>query len=759
MNFSGTHEVRMLGPAGISAGYFDNYEAALAAVENEPSQYRAAYLSLNPIRPELVSSRLNPSSLVVSRNTASDQDILRRVRLLLDLDPPRPAGSNSTDGEKQAAREQTDALRTYLDSRGWPAPMLADSANGWHLLYHIELPNDDDSTTLVKAMLTRLKSLFPMLDAGNYNAARVCKLHGSWARKGEHTEGRPWRRSAIVEYGDDRSVTEAQLRELAPVQPEATRRILIERPDDVKLTGLIGFCNHYGVVMRSEPREIQGGWQIDVECPWVDEHSSESPRDTVVSFVAGLGNGFRCFHAHCAERRWRDFRAEVERRNPGLPSYYGKLPPMTHADVARDFVAKRDDFVTLYDQENETAVWLPGTRWSLGDPKDGLLRKAIRNHLNGLFERYDDPKRTALKAAPFVTGVLSEVRPLLPPKSIADFDNDLGLLPLPHGKIADLRTGTIREMRREDCQTRRLAVVPAEMPTPTWDRFLREVTCDDTELACYIERLMALAITGSSPHRLVFFHGGGRNGKGTLLRLMEKILRADTFTATIRPEELQRAGDDSRKRLFAKLRGKRLAFNAESVKGESLDWTLLKLLSGGDSLSGARLYENETAFVPTHSLIVLTNDRPLLPSVTSAVRGRLRFVPFNATFDGREDLTLETRLAEEAPGVLWRLICLCPPLLAGESDSPPCAVLDATNDLLDENDVSAGFIEECLEADSDGVTTLEDMRAAIIRWGRGDMDRVMAGVRARWPYGRKRIAGQTHQVRGLIGVRIRRKEG
>ena len=133
-------------------------------------------------------------------------------------------------------------------------------------------------------------------------------------------------------------------------------------------------------------------------------------------------------------------------------------------------------------------------------------------------------------------------------------------------------------------------------------------------------------------------------------------------------------------------------------------------------------------------------------------------MPFSATFDGREDLTLENRLAEEAPGVLWRLIRLCPALMAGEADKPPVAVLDATDDLLDENDVSAGFIEECLEPDSDSVTTLEDMRAAVIRWGRGDLDRVMTGVRARWPHGRKRLPGRTHQVRGLVGVRIRRKE-
>ena len=45
--FFGTHEVRLVRPAGIAVGYFDDLEAALRAVENEPTQYKAAYFTLN----------------------------------------------------------------------------------------------------------------------------------------------------------------------------------------------------------------------------------------------------------------------------------------------------------------------------------------------------------------------------------------------------------------------------------------------------------------------------------------------------------------------------------------------------------------------------------------------------------------------------------------------------------------------------------------------------------------------------------------
>lgn len=764
--FQGVHEVRVLRPSGIAVGYFDSWDAALRTIENEPSPYKAAYFTLNPIHPGKLpaSITVNPQTLTPTRNTAGDGDMLCRTLLLVDLDPVRKPGNNSTDSEKQSAGDEAERVREYLNSRNWPEPVICDSGNGWHLQYRIELPNDEHATELVRGALARLKQLFPMVDAGNFNASRLCKLYGSWARKGEHSEERPWRRSAIVEAGSGVVVTEEQLRSLVPASltvPASPRQA-----EDVKLSSLLGFLDHYGVATRSDPREVTGGWQVEIECPWSAEHSSESPRDTVVSFIAGIGNGFKCFHSHCTDRRWRDFRAEMEKRNPGLTPYYGKLPTMTHSDIARDFVRTHDDFVSIYDRANETGVWLPGTHWRLEDPKDANLRRAIRRHLDDLHGRYPEPEagqrdgRRALKQSAFVTGVLAEVKPWLPPKSEADFDADPALLPLPYGKVADLRFGTIREMKREDCLTRRLKVMPEEMPTPRWDRFLQEITCGDDELAAYIQRLMALSISALALHLLIFFYGSGRNGKGVLLRLLEKILRNDTYTASIRPEEVayRGGGEERNKRLMGRLKGKRLAFTSETV-GNTLDWTLLKMLTGGDSLTGAKLYENDSAFAPTHTLVLTTNERPVLPA-TAAIKGRLRFVPFRADFSNHEDLALERTLEGEMPGILSRLIKTAPEVFGG--DNPPAAVLEATEDVMDENDIARPFIEECLQADPEAVTPAPEMEAAIQRWmgksleiGSPEVKRVMEGVRARWHAGRKRIAGHPNPVRGLVGVRLR----
>jgi hypothetical protein len=78
MKFFGIHEVRLLRPNGVAAGYFNDWHAALRAVENENTGYKAAYFTLNPINVP-AACRLNPQVLSPSRNTASDSDIARRV--------------------------------------------------------------------------------------------------------------------------------------------------------------------------------------------------------------------------------------------------------------------------------------------------------------------------------------------------------------------------------------------------------------------------------------------------------------------------------------------------------------------------------------------------------------------------------------------------------------------------------------------------------------------------------------------------------
>lgn len=208
-------EVRCLGkrPNGSKitlSGYFDAShlrEAATCAVEQTANPLiSAVYWTLNPLNPTLLarcSYRLQP---IGPGEGPNDSDVIRRRWMLIDCDPIRPAGVSATDAEKAASMWVASSIIDWLASRGYPLPVVADSGNGFHLLYRIDepsgmLPNGDDSSMLIKQSLRAIAARFttPAIDVDTsvFNAARICKLYGTFARKGDSTADRPHRRSFI----------------------------------------------------------------------------------------------------------------------------------------------------------------------------------------------------------------------------------------------------------------------------------------------------------------------------------------------------------------------------------------------------------------------------------------------------------------------------------------------------------------------------------------------------------------------------------
>jgi hypothetical protein len=182
-----------------------------AAVESWTA--KGTYFTLNPLKPDL-------------NKTAKDADVLERHWLLVDVDAVRGVTGvqNATEAEKQAAIELGHAIRDSLTDLGWPRPIVIDSGNGGHLLYWIELPNDDASRDLVKAVLTELARRFDTnaakVDTSVFNAARISKLPGTVVRKGPHSPERPYRVARLIELPEGGEiVTRERLEALRP-KPE-----------------------------------------------------------------------------------------------------------------------------------------------------------------------------------------------------------------------------------------------------------------------------------------------------------------------------------------------------------------------------------------------------------------------------------------------------------------------------------------------------------------------------------------------------------
>jgi hypothetical protein len=156
---------------------------------------KGAYFTLNPLKPGVL-TRGGPANQLRKARTgmsARAADVARRRWLFVDGDPTRPSDCSATDAEKALARARVLLVRDYLTGLGWPLPVLADSGNGFHLLYLIDLPADDGD--LVKRVLRTLAKRFNdkdvEIDAKVHDAPRITKLYGSKACKGADTPERP----------------------------------------------------------------------------------------------------------------------------------------------------------------------------------------------------------------------------------------------------------------------------------------------------------------------------------------------------------------------------------------------------------------------------------------------------------------------------------------------------------------------------------------------------------------------------------------
>lgn len=66
------------------------------------------------------------------------------------------------------------------------------------------------------------------------------------------------------------------------------------------------FLNAHGIAYNV--RERQGGLQYIVRCPWEHLHSSRSKAESAVFVYPDGRPGFKCMHAHCADKHWHEFR-------------------------------------------------------------------------------------------------------------------------------------------------------------------------------------------------------------------------------------------------------------------------------------------------------------------------------------------------------------------------------------------------------------------------------------------------------------------
>ncbi|MGE3109816.1 MAG: YfjI family protein [Phycisphaerales bacterium] len=313
------------------SGYFmyQRVDEAARLIAELDAQERATgiYVTINPVNPALV-ARADHRINADAKQTTSDADVTRRRWLPIDIDPVRPSGISSSNEEHALAEQRARDIVAYLRDLGWPEPVVADSGNGFHVLYAIDLAVDEDG--LVQRVLEALADRFDddcvKIDRKVFNPARIWKAYGTVARKGDPTDDRPHRRAQIRQVPvDPVAVPIEMLTALGDIRaanapPTSESAASAKGPSasfDLPAWLARSRLTYSGPTpWRDKHGQPGERWALDV-CPWNSEHADRS------AFVVRFANGAisaGCHHNGCAGKGWHELRDIVE---PGWRSRAG----------------------------------------------------------------------------------------------------------------------------------------------------------------------------------------------------------------------------------------------------------------------------------------------------------------------------------------------------------------------------------------------------------------------------------------------------
>lgn len=736
------------------SGYYNDPRTLAFHAAQLQHQAHGIYFIPNRINPALLARAQNKSRALGKRDpTTADHDIKRRLWFLLDLDPVRPSGISSSQLEKDAALAKAEQVREYLKRLGFPLPLFADSGNGAHLNYRVDLPPQDGQ--LLQRCLSALDARFTddivAIDQTVFNPSRIWKLYGTWARKGDNTEDRPHRPARLldvpnkleivsVELLEALAVTHAEAKSTSPPKKLRTRLPSppTQRSDDWLSNWM---AKHLPEAKEPEPWKGKGRKWILPVCPWNADHSDSS------AYVAQQPDGkiaAGCHHNGCYGKNWHSLRELLE---PGWREKREKLKkktqkkktpqPCTPEEARLLFnpgrTTHQGNAERLMEQYGEDLHYNPawgwiawnGQKWVIDQGHEEQLYKqmaktiyfeaAEENDSSRREEIWKWAKRSedrsimagSLKMAESEEGVRRET---------TDFDQRPMLLTVANGTV-NLETGELQPYRREDLLTKQISVeYDPNAECPTFLSFLDRIFESEASMVEFIQRAVGYSLTGKTSEHCVFIlHGSGRNGKSTLINVLTDLL--GEFARSVEPEVLTvRRNHNNTLVEMADLAGARLVTAVETEDNKRLAEAKIKQMSGNDVVKGCHKYKNPFDFRPIWKLWYATNHKPVIRGTDEGIWSRIRLIPFDVFIPAEErDLDLGEKLKNELPGILRWALDGC---LAWQTKhlAPPEKVQKATAEYRNEQDILAAFLADCCVFVSESLLPVKMLYLAYVEW-------------------------------------------
>lgn len=461
---------------------------------------------------------------------------------------------------------------------------------------------------------------------------------------------------------------------------------------------LIGYLLRNGVLAEEVERLLVAAWEI-----------REAPREALEDIRRSIPD--------TAQRLSRDEPVKgghkLEEAVPGMPRRVAEFLGWSSWDMEekrksymRTDLGNAERFVDTYSQDvrwcTEANRWMPWDGWWGWDEGSHATHRLAHKSVRSIFEEAenaaDNQEAKAISAhavasqsASRIEALLSQARPYLN-ISMDDLDRDTWLVNARNGTL-DLRTGDLREHDREDLITKSVPFdYDPEASAPRFEEFLRQVL-PDPEVRAFVQRYAGYSLTGSTRERvLAFLHGGGKNGKSTLVEALREAAGEYAQNTTVETILSSRGGSQIPNDVAA-LKGARLVSAAEPEKNRRMAESKVKNLTGSDTVTARFMRGEFFDFKPEFKLWISMNHKPIIVGTDDAIWDRIRLVPFGQRFEGaNRDPKLPDKLKQELPGIFaW--------MVRGALDwqenglGCPDAVAAATKEYREEMDSLGDFLE------------------------------------------------------------------
>ncbi len=189
---------------------------------------------------------------------------------------------------------------------------------------------------------------------------------------------------------------------------------------------------------------------------------------------------------------------------------------------------------------------------------------------------------------------------------------------------------------------------------PEWLKFLKSAWPEEPECIRLLRQWFGYCLVlDNSQEKALYLYGAPRSGKGTICRVLKKMIGEDN---TAGPRMSQLGGQFG----LAALLGKSVAIVDDARLSQRADTTsiieaILTITGNGDIEVDRKHRESVKTKLPTRFLFC-SNELPNFVDSSGALLSRMLFLHMPISNTGREDRELSSRLEKELPGILrWAI--------------------------------------------------------------------------------------------------------